>query len=471
MTQPTEDNAASPVNKSRRNFLIYTGAAAALAVTAGAASQENQQIKGVPSDGFPVPLDEKVLKPFDQRNLIFSYAVSRKLQQQYPERDKAFAQRIGLNYSIRDSVKSLIMHSKPVPTMWNNDAPGYTQKDWALTWAVTHPLEEGLGPRSKFGVPNVGVMHWEQKNLAPVKWNFKDGKEAAQNIKRAGKLFGATQVGITQNDPRWNYDPIFNPLTNETFSWEKDVPFKPKTVIVMLVEMEYEAIRTGASPLAASAAGTGYTQMAVMAGQMADFLRRLGYKAIASHNDMANSVAYGIAAGLGEGARNGMLISPKVGPRARLMKVFTDLDVVEYDRAKNYGIMEFCERCKLCAEACPSNAISMDDKPSFRPTYDGWDDPDYAWHSQNGIRKFYSDAKKCFKFWGDNGKGCAICIKTCPWNKPDFWHHRLVHSTNAVVPGAIHTIMREADSLFGYGTMPLEKAADKFWNDKKKLNT
>ncbi|WP_419535489.1 reductive dehalogenase [Endozoicomonas sp.] len=203
-----------------------------------------------------------------------------------------------------------------------------------------------------------------------------------------------------------------------------------------------------------------------VAGQLADFFRRLGYQAVAAGNDLGNSVAYGIAAGLGEGARNGTLIVPQLGNRVRLARVYTDFEFVEYDKPRSFGIMEFCENCKRCADQCPSKAISQDDKPSLIPTYERSDDPDYAWHGQPGVRKFYNDAKKCFKYWGDNGIGCVICIKACPWNKPDFWHHRLIDATNTFTSGFVHRLMTEADILFGYGNMDNDKAVTAFWHSK-----
>ena len=140
-----------------------------------------------------------------------------------------------------------------------------------------------------------------------------------------------------------------------------------------------------------------------------------------------------------------------------------ELDEGAYDKPRDFGIMTFCEHCKRCAESCPSNAISMDDKPSMGPTYPGHDDPNYSWQGQPGMRKFYNDAKKCFKFWSENGGDCGACISSCPWNKPDFWHHRLIDATNTFTGGPVHTLMKQADILFGYGNINDEQAVIKFW--------
>ncbi|MCA3916351.1 reductive dehalogenase [Vibrio vulnificus] len=457
-------------NRHRRNLFKIGAAATALAATGGAGAFITYRVKGIPHDTFPVEIDSAVLKPFDQRNMVFSQAMSKKLQQQYPERDRAFAEVIGIpGFKFNDVAKSLYFHEKPNPAAWDNETLGYRQIDWALGTAAKSSLDKYLAPASKMGVPNTGEHSWEQHNLAPVKWQFASEEEAAQYIKRAACLYGADRVGITVNDERWNYSPIYDAIKEQTYTWEEDFPFKPKTVIVLAFEMDYEAIRAAPSPVAIGTVNNEYTEMSLVAGQLADFIRRLGYQAVASGNDLGNNVAYSIAAGLGEGARNGTLIVPNFGSRVRTAKIYTDLDFVEYDQPRSFGIMEFCENCKRCAEQCPSGAISMDDKPSMSPTYPGSERIEISWHGQKGVRKFYNDAKKCFKYWGDNGIGCAICIKACPWNKPDFWHHRLIDASNTVTTGFVHKLMTEADILFGYGNMEVDKAVNKFWmSDKEK---
>jgi epoxyqueuosine reductase QueG len=160
------------------------------------------------------------------------------------------------------------------------------------------------------------------------------------------------------------------------------------------------------------------------------------------------------------------VITPKFGPRVRISKVYTDFDLVEYDKARTFGVASFCLNCKRCADSCPSQAITHGD-PSWEPTYSS--DPDYIWHASRGIFKFHNDAKKCAKFWIDNDGSCANCIASCPYNKPDFWHHRLVDAQNVISPGPVHSFMREMDIFFGYGKVDDPERVKKFWKMGEKV--
>jgi epoxyqueuosine reductase QueG len=50
------------------------------------------------------------------------------------------------------------------------------------------------------------------------------------------------------------------------------------------------------------------------------------------------------------------LITKKYGPRVRIAKVFTNLPMA-VDEPIEFGVKEFCDTCKKCAEHCPGQAI------------------------------------------------------------------------------------------------------------------
>jgi reductive dehalogenase len=181
------------------------------------------------------------------------------------------------------------------------------------------------------------------------------------------------------------------------------------------------------------------------------------------------NVPYAVSAGLGEAGRNGSLIAPKIGPRHRICKVYTDFDFVEYDKPRSFGVASFCRECMRCADSCPSEAISKEKDTTWGPEYEGSEIPDYTYANRAGILKYHNDSKKCLKFWIENDGGCQNCITACPYNKPEFWHHRLVDATNVIVPGPVHAFMREMDIVFGYGTTFDKKRVNAFWKSGKDM--
>lgn len=440
----------------RREFLKI-GSAGAVFGAAGLASAprkaagevlEKETKKAVVKamEEFPVKVSPDY-KPFQQKNTVFSRAKGR-IDPELAAKARTFER-----FETDES------------------RPGYSRIDWALhhgSWAIEHAATPG----SKFGMPNTGWYSWQQNTheeranfldlnyLNSTRHEFASKKEASAVIKRAARHFSADLVGITPRNKMWDYDKHFVALSGEEIGWDQ-FPFEPKSVIVIGVEMDYENMATAPSYTVEGAIGEGYSQMAVTAFQLSVFLKNLGYKAVAAGNDLGMSVPYGIAAGLGEGGRNGLLINYKYGPRFRIAKVYTDIELVEYDKPVTFGVREFCKRCQRCADACPSKSIPNNVEPTMQPTHGG-----ETWFNNAGVEKWYINAKKCFEYWCEGNNSCATCITSCPYNKPDFWHHKLVDKVSALMPGPVHSFMREMDIVFGYGDTFDEKAVKKFWSDK-----
>ena len=144
----------------------------------------------------------------------------------------------------------------------------------------------------------------------------------------------------------------------------------------------------------------------IITDKHADKGRREGFQAPIS-NDTGLVIPMAIQAGLGEYARNQLVITPEFGPRLRFSKIFTDMPL-ESDKPRRPGVAKFCDICTKCVDACPDKAL-----PSGPPKTGG------GLSSIKGVRKWTSNAEKCFSFWATLSTDCAICMRVCPFNR-DF---------------------------------------------------
>jgi len=96
------------------------------------------------------------------------------------------------------------------------------------------------------------------------------------------------------------------------------------------------------------------------------------------------------------------------------------------DQPVDFGVVEFCKRCKKCAEACPPAALSFDDEPSFKILGD-WNNP--------GHKAWFEDSYRCFAYWQASGTACAVCLTVCPFTTAAHaWVRQVVKATVSLTP-------------------------------------
>jgi epoxyqueuosine reductase len=331
--------------------------------------------------------------------------------------------------------------------------PGYTLLDQAFKNAAYY-LDLGFAKGMFSG--REGLYAWESKpwgeNIQPkgLKFNVDDPAEMTKTIKKAARFFGASLVSICEFDRRWLYSRAFNaPISGRETYEEIDISEEIKYTIVLAYEESYEIIKYSPSYPSGAEIGLGYSKMAFTTGLLSQFIRLLGYKAIPCGNDTATTIPLAIEAGLGELGRNGILITEKYGPRVRLNKIFTNLSLIP-DEPIEFGVWEFCKKCKKCAIYCPSQAILYDTEPTTEV---------HDISNRTGLLRWPINAEKCFRFWAANGTACANCIRVCPFNKPIGRIHDgvrwMVHQMPFTNP-----ILIWMDDFFGYGR---EENPKKFW--------
>jgi epoxyqueuosine reductase len=301
------------------------------------------------------------------------------------------------------------------PLESSRKADGFTQKDYALrnaAWLVSDiftELKKDEDRREGFSDTLTS-----QQDVAKEKITFTSIDEASNEIKRVAVGFGAGDVGITQYDERWMYTNKFSDMSGT--ERPNDIPPDGLPYVIVTAQpMDYDLIKTVPSALSGAATGLGYSHDALVVLAVTQYIRNLGYQAVASMNDSALAIPLAIQAGLGEYGRNGLLITKKFGPRVRLGKIFTDMPLA-IDQPIDLGVKAFCDTCRRCATSCPVGAISND-----APSSEG-----YNQSNIKGVRKWSVDGEKCFGYWVAQNSDCAICIRVCPYNK-DYtkWWNRL----------------------------------------------
>lgn len=324
-------------------------------------------------------------RPFDQHNDMFSRGTW----------DPRFANR--LTYRLfRSFVK---------PAERSRDEEGFKPIDFALRngpWVVTETLAEiHKAQDRRDGFTDDFSPHILPK-VDPVELESHDS--AAKIVKKVAKLYGADLVGITAHDPRWIYRSKYS--ARKILTKPMDLPEGLDNVIVVAKSMNYGVLRCSPSATAATGAAIGYAEDAVTLLALAQFIRSMGYRAVANQNDTSLAIPYAIKAGLGEYGRNGLCITREYGPRVRFGRILTDMPL-SHDAPRAFGVEETCDICRRCANNCPPQAIDHGEPSTYR----------FGVSNISGVKKWTTDAEKCFKFWASRGSDCANCIRTCPYNK------------------------------------------------------
>jgi len=334
------------------------------------------------------------------------------------------------------------------------DLPGLSLRDLQLSagaGTVNHSAKAGEGLLSW---TRISVKTPAELGVPPYRAT---PQGAALTVKAAARFYGAGMAGIapmnetyinrkqTGREGKEGLEISIEDVDIPSVTAEKFViPRKMKWVVAIAIPMDLDLLSRVPTVLGEAAVSLGYSDSAFVVASLAEFIRGLGYQAIPCVNDTAATIPFAVEAGLGELSRLNKLVSPEFGAGLRLCKVFTDLPLA-YDKPIDSGIVEFCKRCKKCAETCPARALSFDPEPSFK-VRGPWNNP--------GHKAWFEDSYKCYQYWQQVGSGCGICIASCPFTKAaGGWLHETVETTVSITPIA-DRFFRAMDDLCGFGKQP-----------------
>ena len=227
-------------------------------------------------------------------------------------------------------------------------------------------------------------------------------------IKNWSKKLGALDCGITRLKDYHIYS-----VGGRKERRNRPVNNHHKYALAFTVEMNKTMMDSAPSGSIVMESAQQYLESGKIALQVAAFIRNLGYEARAHIDGNYEVVCPLVArdAGLGEIGRMGLLMTPSLGPRVRISVVTTDIPLIIDDASYDYSMIDFCEKCKKCADACPSKAISFEHRNEI-----------------NGVKRWQINQEACFTLWCQLGTDCGRCMSVCPYSHPDNLLHNIVRS-------------------------------------------
>lgn len=263
-----------------------------------------------------------------------------------------------------------------------------------------------------------------------------DAETTTRFLEHWVRKLGAVSFGVTELEDYHKYTTV-----GRGPDYGKPVTLDHRYAIALTVEMDKDTIDR--APLAPTLMESAQQYMAsgVIAVQVAEFIRQLGYPARAHIDGNYRVICPLVArdAGLGEIGRMGLLMTPELGPRVRIAVVTTDLPLVSSGRRRDPTVLDFCTRCRKCAGVCPSNAISFDDRSEI-----------------DGVMRWQIDSEACFTLWTVIGTDCARCMSVCPYSHPDNWMHDLIRRGVKWSPRFRRFAVWADDFLYGRRPPPRE---------------
>ena len=230
--------------------------------------------------------------------------------------------------------------------------------------------------------------------------------DATRRLKGLARYYAADDVGVARLRPHH----IYTHVGRGTGKYGDPITLTHEYALVFTVPMTYNLMRNAPGIGVITESARWYTEAAKIACAVAEYIRALGYSARAHMDGNYRIIlpAVAVDAGLGEIGRLDLLITKNHGPRVRLGAVTTDLPLIP-DKPIVFGVQDFCERCKKCADNCPSNAISRGSKRIVR-----------------GVEKWITNQEECYQHWRKIGTDCGLCISVCPYSKPNTFAHKII---------------------------------------------
>jgi epoxyqueuosine reductase len=364
---------------------------------------------------------------------------------------------------IRTSARNLLM--------WRTEnKPGYTLADAALNGCTNQATISFLGPRTSATPQSLGMPAWQgtpEENARLVRAFLRihgaahvgfvlletDTTEKLINAYDGAKIMSVQGPRLDILDVDQPEDKPADPVTGG--GGYRVIPKKARSVIVYTLRMSPELIHRAPGLISSREHGYMYDLRTLVQGQLQNFLRTLGYMGLGDTLPFAafcQSTGFAVLAGLGETCRAMHTLTPDFGLMERVFVVVTDLPLAP-GKPIDFGVMNFCKKCKKCADFCPVKAIPTDTEP-------GWEinGP----YNKEGVRLWRRNEPLCRAYIYYAG-ACAICFAVCPYSKLHKSSYTSAWQATVARTPAFNRLFRKMDDFMGYGARAGEDI-EKFWD-------
>ena len=249
-----------------------------------------------------------------------------------------------------------------------------------------------------------------------------DPAAMTRHIKAVAHYMGADVVGIAKAHPSFLYAGsryVQDGTAQDAYETQtpEELVRKFPYVIQATTAWDYNKLQAHRHHIGDSAYHVSQMKGVLVLKALEGYIKELGYTAL---RGVVTPQAAGVAGGIGELGRNGLVINKTYGARIHMPDpILTDLPLVA-DEPVDIGVEDFCKICRKCANTCPTNSIPFGDKVVF-----------------NGIEKYKINWLTCYKlrpyvhdYWGS----CLTCAAVCPFTKPNAWWHNLTVWTLTHLP-------------------------------------
>ncbi len=322
---------------------------------------------------------------------------------------------LGRSVRIVGPVANVDMNQSPHPKNRRGEL-GKALFNWYRNTISKDPLTRVSAPnhfadRRNF-LPTV-VNRPTKGKINPKKMPVPDPAAMTRHIKAVARYMGADLVTIAKAHPSFMYagsryvqdgiadDPY---LKNTPEELVQKFPY----LIVTTTAWDHDKLQAHRHHIGDAAYHVSQMKGVMILKALEGYVKELGYNAV---RGVANPQASGLASGMGELGRNGLIINKKYGARIHMPDpIMTDLPLVP-DQPVDIGVEDFCNICRKCAINCPTNSITFGDKEVY-----------------NGVEKYKINWLTCYKlrpYVDGNWGSCLTCATVCPFTKPNVWWRSL----------------------------------------------